>query len=58
MIRPFPRLLIGLVLSVWLGLPHYQNYDYEATKTALTGDSDTILESDTSLATANVDIKR
>lgn len=58
MIRPISEITNWTGLEIIAGITHYQNYDYEATKRALTGDSDTILESDTSLATANVDIKK
>lgn len=37
---------------------HYQNYSYEATKEALTGTSDTILENDSCMVSANVDINK
>lgn len=58
MIRPISEITDWTGLERMADITHYQNYDYEATKKALTGDSDTILESDTSLATANVDIKK
>lgn len=58
MIRPVSEITNWTGLEVMAGITHYQNYDYEATKNALTGNSDSILKSDTSLATANVDIKK
>lgn len=58
MIRPISEITDWTGLERMASLTHYQNYDYEATKAVLTGDSDSILESDTSLATANVDIKK
>lgn len=58
MIRPISEITDWTGLERMAGITHYQNYDYESTKKALTGDSDSILESDTSLATANVEIKK
>lgn len=37
---------------------HFQNYSYEATKEALTGSTDTILDSDTTMVSTNVNIKK
>lgn len=37
---------------------HYQNYSYSATKEALTGDDSTILEKDSCMVSANVDINK
>lgn len=37
---------------------HYQNYSYEATKEVLTGDSDTILNGDSCMVSANVDVEK
>lgn len=39
-------------------LQHYQNYNYSATKKALTGDEETILDSDACMVSANVDIEK
>jgi hypothetical protein len=58
MIRPVSEIVNWNGLEVFADLTHYQNYDYSQTKQALTGDSDSILDSDTSLASANVDIKK
>lgn len=51
-------------ITNWNGLArlgtdtHYQNYSYSAAKEAITGSSDTILESDTCMVSANVDIEK
>lgn len=37
---------------------HYQNYDYSATKKALTGSDETILDKDACMVSANVDINK
>lgn len=37
---------------------HYQNYDYSSSKAAITGDSSSILESDTCMVSANVDVTK
>lgn len=37
---------------------HYQNYSYEATKEAITGSPDTILDSDSCMVSANVDVSK
>lgn len=58
MIRPLSEITDWTGLEKIAGLTHYQNYDYSQTKAILTGDSDSILDSDTSLASANVDIKK
>lgn len=58
MIRPISEITDWTGLERMASITHYQNYDYSATKTALTGDSNSILESDTSLASANVDLKK
>lgn len=54
---------IGEICSInslaFLGtLTHYQNYSYASAKEALTGDSSTILSSDASMVSANVDISK
>lgn len=55
---------IGEITS-WVGLgtdiggfTHYQNYSYAATKEAVTGDKETILEKDSCMVSANVDINK
>lgn len=51
-------------ITDWLGLQrlgqstHFINYSYSAAKAAITGSSDTILENDTCMASANVDVKK
>lgn len=37
---------------------HFKSYDYSATKEALTGDSDTSLDSDSCMVAANVDVEK
>lgn len=37
---------------------HYQNYSYEQTKKAVTGDEETILDNDACMVSANVDIDK
>lgn len=58
MIRPISEITDWTGLERMAGITHYINYDYSETKKALTGDSSTALESDTSLASANVEIKK
>ena len=58
MIRPLSEITDWTGLERMGNLTHYQNYSYETTKKVLTGDEETVLESDTSLASANVDIKK
>lgn len=51
-------------ITNWTGLAalgtaqHYQNYDYEATKEAVTGSTDTVMDSDTCMVSTNADIKK
>lgn len=51
-------------VTSWVGLglageqSHFQNYDYSATKEALTGDSSTILDKDTTMVSSNVDVNK
>lgn len=51
-------------ITTWNGLgdignaQHYQNYDYSATKQAVTGSDESILDSDQAMVSANVDIKK
>lgn len=37
---------------------HYQNYSYEVTKKDITGDSSTILDKDSTMVSANVDVNK
>ena len=37
---------------------HYQNYSYETTKEALTGSSDSVMDSDSCMISANVDVNK
>lgn len=57
-IRPISELTSLSGLSVLAPITHYQNYDYSSTKAALTGDSSTILSSDSSMVSANVDVQK
>lgn len=58
-IRPLAEvtsLVTGLTL---LGnSTHFQNYDYSSTKKAITGDDSTILDSEQSMVSANVEVKK
>lgn len=51
-------------ITDWLGLgylgdtTHYQNYSYEATKEALTGTKDTIMDKDSCMVSANVEVTK
>lgn len=57
-IRPVGEITNWAGLGVVAGLTHYQNYSYEATKEALTGDKETILENDSCMVSANVDVQK
>lgn len=51
-------------ITDWLGLAslgsgtHYQNYSYDETKKALTGSEESILDSDSCMVAANVDVNK
>lgn len=45
-------------LAVFGNATHYQNYNYSETKKVLTGTDETILENDSCMVSANVDIKK
>lgn len=57
-IRPISEITNWSGLSAIGNAQHYQNYDYSATKQAVTGTDDTILDSDQAMVSANVDIKK
>lgn len=57
-IRPIGEITNWAGLSALAGITHYQNYDYSVTKKALTGTSDTILDNDACMVSANVDVKK
>lgn len=57
-IRPLSEIVGFSHLGVIGTTSHFQNYNYSTTKEALTGTADTVLESDVSLASSNVDIKK
>lgn len=58
-IRPLSE-VVGLVsgLSLLGNTSHFQNYDYSATKKAITGTDDSIFDSDQSMVSANVEVKK
>lgn len=58
MIRPLGEITNWVGLTRLGGVTHYQNYSYEATKQALTGDKGTILENDSCMVSANVDVQK
>lgn len=51
-------------ITDWSGLArlgdnqHYQNYDYSATKEVVTGNTDTLLDSDACMVSANVEVTK
>lgn len=51
-------------IAGWAGLAnigsksHYRSYDYSETKELLTGEKDTIFDSDTAMVSANVDVEK
>lgn len=58
MIRPLSELMHYGDLATQGNVTHYQNYNYSATKEALTGTSDSILSSDTCMVSANVNVNK
>lgn len=58
MIRPLSEVTNWAGLETFGDITHFMNYDYTVTKEALTGDKSTVLESDVSLSSANVDLKK
>lgn len=57
-IRPLSEITDWNGLSKMASLTHYQNYDYSSTKMAVTGSEETILEKDTCMVSANVDVNK
>lgn len=57
-IRPLAEITSFVGLGTLGSVTHFQNYSYSATKEAVTGDSETILESDSCMVSANVDIEK
>lgn len=57
-IRPFGEVVNFGGLGAIGNASHYQNYSYEATKEAVTGDSSTILDKDSTMVSANVDVNK
>lgn len=57
-VRPLSEIVSFSGLAALGGVQHYINYSYEATKEALTGSRDTILDNDTCMASANVGIEK
>lgn len=57
-IRPFSEITTWNGLAAFGTSTHYKNYDYSATKEALTGDRETILTNDTTMVSGNVDLKK
>lgn len=58
MIRPISEITDWAGLGKMADLTHYQNYSYEATKEAVTGEKETILENDSCMVSANVDVQK
>lgn len=57
-IRPIGEITDWGGLSRLGDVTHLINYDYSATKKAVTGDSDTILDSDSCMVSANVEVDK
>lgn len=57
-LRPIGEITDWSGLSSLGNATHYQNYSYSATKEALTGTDETILEKDSCMVSANVDINK
>lgn len=57
-IRPVSEITDWTGLGKFASITHYQNYSYEATKEALTGSKESILESDSCMVSANVDVEK
>lgn len=58
MIRPLSEILNYSDLSNLGQTTHYQNYNYSNVKAAITGSEDSLLENDTCMVSANVDVKK
>lgn len=57
-IRPVGEITDWNALGAIGRLTHLQNYDYSATKKVVTGDDETILDNDSCMVSANVDIEK
>lgn len=57
-IRPIGEITSWASLAALGELTHFKSYDYSSTKEALTGDSSSILDHDTSMVSANVDVTK
>lgn len=57
-IRPISEITNMVGLSRVGSSSHYQNYNYEATKKVVTGDEDTILDNDSCMVSANVEVSK
>lgn len=57
-IRPLGEICNFSDLAAIGSTTHYQNYSYESTKEAVTGDSTTILNKDANMISANVDVNK
>lgn len=57
-IRPLAEITNFVGLGYLGTATHLQNYDYSETKKAVTGSSDTILDNDTCMVSATVDVKK
>lgn len=57
-VRPVSEIMNFGALSSLGSSTHYQNYSYAKVKEAVTGDSETMLDSDQSMVSANVEVKK
>lgn len=57
-IRPLGEITNWAGLAAIGNATHFQNYDYSATKLAVTGSDESILESDSCMVSANVDVTK
>lgn len=57
-IRPMSEIVNWYDLNAFGDSVHYQNYSYSATKEALTGDSESVMDSDACMVSANVDVTK
>lgn len=57
-IRPVSEITNWIDLNNVGSTTHYQNYSYESTKEAITGSKETILDKDSCMVSANVDVTK
>lgn len=57
-VRPLSEIVSWTGLGQIADLTHFQSYDYSVAKKVITGDEETVLNSDVNMASANVDIKK